>query len=108
MGVPHVLDDFQLRDLPIWILPEPASVAAGAGGFGCSQAAVISPSASRLALGFAEKPVRMIERDSRDAEEEHDAKAEHRQIDVQPAHQLGEADAEPAPEGTSGRLRGHA
>ena len=36
----------------------------------------------------------MIERDSGHAEKQNDGQAEHREIDVQPAHQLGESNIE--------------
>ena len=50
------------------------------------------------ALGLAEEPVGMVQRDAGHAEEQDGRQAEHRQVDVQPAHQRGEPDGEPAPE----------
>ena len=49
------------------------------------------PATCRSAL--AEEPVGVVERDAGHAEEQDGRQAEHRQVDVQPEHQLGEPDA---------------
>jgi hypothetical protein len=46
------------------------------------------------ALDLSEGPVGMVECDARHAEEQDGREAEHRQVDVQPAHQFGEANAQ--------------